>query len=69
MDAKNTNQTSMYIYSQKDLLNIFPFKKTKLKQLLKAGVLPVVKIGRTYMSSDSLIQKWLEENVGKEIYY
>ncbi len=69
MDAKNTNQTSMRIYSQKDLLNIFPVKKTKLKQLLNAGVLPVVKVGRTYMSSDGLIQKWLEENVGKEIYY
>lgn len=31
------------LYSFSDLLTIFPFGKTKLRQLLLAGVLPVVK--------------------------
>lgn len=59
----------MIVLSQKDLLRIFPFGRTKLQQLLNAGVLPVVKIGKTYMSSETMIERWLEENVGKCIYY
>ena len=34
------------ILTQDDLLELFPFGKTKLKCLLEAGVLPVVKVGR-----------------------
>lgn len=62
-------KTSLNIYSKKDLLTIFPFKRTKLQQLLNAHVLPVVKIGHTYLTSDKLIQDWLNENVGREIFY
>lgn len=40
------------ILTQKELLMLFPFGKTKLLQLLHAGVLPVVKIGRDYMTSE-----------------
>lgn len=61
--------SSFTVYSQKDLLKLFPFKRTKLQQLLKAGVLPVVKVGRTYLSSEKLIQEWFTENVGREILY
>ena len=60
---------SLTVYSQQDLLRIFPFKRTKLQQLLNAGALPVVKVGRTYLSSDELINRWLLENAGKTIYY
>ena len=66
---KENAEKGLRVYSQKDLLEIFPFKKTKLKQLLHAGVLPVVKVGRTYLSSEQLIQRWLLENAGKVIYY
>ena len=52
-----------------DLLTIFPFGKTKLRQLLLAGVLPVVKVGRQYVTSDEAIQRWVLENAGKEILY
>lgn len=61
--------SSLSIYSKQELLAIFPFKRTKLQQLLNANVLPVIKVGRTYLSSESLIQDWLAENVGKEIFY
>lgn len=63
------NLSPFVVYSQKELLKILPFKRTKLQQLLNAGVLPVVKVGRTYLSSDELMQRWLVENVGKEIFY
>lgn len=63
------DKTSVVVYSKNDLLNIFPFKRTKLQQLLNAGVLPVVKVGRSYLSSDEMIQRWLMENIGREIYY
>mgnify|MGYP000164395312 CR=1 FL=1 len=49
------------LYSFSDLLTIFPFGKTKLRQLLHAGVLPVVKVGRQYVTSDDAIQRWIRE--------
>ena len=57
------------LYSFSDLLTIFTFGKTKLRQLLLAGVLPVVKVGRQYVTSDEAIQRWVLENAGKEILY
>lgn len=62
-------QQTTKLYTKADLLQIFPFGRTKLQQLLNAGVLPVVKIGKTYMSSPGMLERWLEENVGKEIFY
>ena len=38
------------ILTQDDLLELFPFGKTKLKCLLEAGVLPVVKVGRVNLT-------------------
>lgn len=69
MSEKSIVRSTLTVYSQKDLLEIFPFGKTKLKQLLAAGVLPVVKVGRTYLSSDELIRRWLLDNMGKTIYF
>ena len=37
------------VLTQDDLLEIFPFGKSKLGQLLRSGVLPVVKVGRDYL--------------------
>lgn len=55
------------LYSFNDLLLIFPFGKTKLRQLLQAGVLPVVKVGKQYVTSEKAIERWILENCGKEI--
>lgn len=68
-NLKEQTATKLRFYSKSDLLQIFPFKRTKLQQLLNARVLPVIKIGKTYVTSDALLERWLEENVGKEIYY
>ena len=69
MNKETKENIKMQVYSNADLLEIFPFGRTKLQQLLTAGVLPVVKVGKAYLTSDAQIQRWLLENTGKEIFY
>lgn len=57
------------VLNQDDLLKILPFGKTKLNQLLKANELPVVKVGRDYITTESKIEQWINENIGEEIFY
>lgn len=57
------------LYSYSDLMTIFPFGKTKLNLLLQAGVLPVVKVGKQYLTSEQAIERWILENCGKEIKF
>lgn len=57
------------IYTLDDLEKIFPFGKSKLLKLCKTYALPVVKVGKDYLSSPVLIERWLKENEGKEIFY
>ena len=69
MNKETKENIKMQVYSKADLLEFFPFGRTKLQQLLTAGVLPVVKVGKAYLTSDAQIQRWLLENTGKEIFY
>ena len=57
------------ILSQSDLYEILPFGKTKVKQLLAAGVLPTMKIGNAHVTTFDLLQEWIQQNIGKEIYF
>jgi len=57
------------ILSAKDMLEIFPFGKTKLFKLLQTGILPTVKIGNDYITSELAIEKWIDDNIGKELKY
>ena len=57
------------IYTLQDLERIFPFGKSKLLKLCKAGVLPVVKVGKDYISNPALIDRWMKENQGKAILF
>ena len=57
------------ILSQKDLYEILPFGKTKIKQLLASGALPMTKVGNDYITTFDILEKWIEENIGSEIYY
>ncbi len=66
---KTKEDANIRVYTKSDLLEIFPFGRTKLQQLLTAGVLPVVKVGKSYLTSEAQIQRWLLENTGKEIFY
>lgn len=57
------------ILSQADLYNILPFGKTKIKQLIQSGQLPLLKIGKDYITTYRLLENWIENNIGGEIYY
>lgn len=59
----------MKVLTQKDLLEILPFGRTKLNELLMSNVLPVTKIGRDYITTEERLNEWIEENIGKEIKY
>lgn len=57
------------ILKQTDLYEILPFKKTKVLQLLRSGELPVVKVGKDYITTHELINDWIKQHVGDEIFY
>ena len=57
------------ILSQTDLYNILPFGKTKVQQLIKSGQLPLMKIGKDYITTFNILEKWISEHLGEEIYF
>lgn len=64
MSNKCKEQT---IYNFDDLLELLPYGRTRLQELLRAGVIPSVKIGRKYLSTPEMIDEWLRENSGKTV--
>ena len=54
---------------QTDLYKILPFGKTKINQLIASGSLPLVKIGKDYLTTYPLLEQWVKEHIGEEIYY
>ena len=63
------NKDDSKILKQTDLYDILPFKKTKTQQLIKSGELPLVKIGKDYITTFKLIEEWISNHIGEEIYY
>lgn len=57
------------ILSQKDLYEILPFGRTKIQQMLTAGVLPCTRVGKDYITTFDLIDKWIRDNIGSEVYF
>ena len=57
------------ILKQTDLYEILPFGKTKIKQLINSGQLPLVKIGEDYITTFKIIEEWIRNHVGEEIFY
>ena len=57
------------ILSQKDLYNVLPFGKTKIKQLIASKQLPLFKIGKDYVTTYNILEDWIREHIGDEIYY
>ena len=57
------------ILKQTDLYEIIPFGKTKINQLIKAGELPLVKIGNDYITTFNILEEWIRNHIGEEIYY
>ena len=57
------------ILSQQDLYDVLPFGKTKVLQLIKTGELPLVKVGKDYITTFNLLEEWIKNHIGEEIYY
>ncbi|WP_443662340.1 hypothetical protein [Eshraghiella crossota] len=57
------------ILSQQDLYDVLPFGKTKVLQLIKSGELPLVKVGKDYITTFNLLEEWIKDHIGEEIYY
>ncbi len=57
------------ILKQTDLYEILPFQKTKVQQLIKSGELPLVKVGRDYITTFHLLEEWIKNHIGEEIFY
>lgn len=69
MVGKSNNQITEGLITQKELYKILPFGKTKIKQIIKSGCMPAVKLGKDYLTSYPLIEKWIEKHAGEEIYF
>lgn len=69
MGKNSLIQNEQNILSQRELYLILPFGKTKIKQLLKAGKLPVTKVGNDYITTYNLLEEWIRKNIGEEIYF
>ena len=56
------------ILSQKDLYDVLPFGKTKIKQLIASKQLPLFKIGKDYVISPKIVgfRKVLGKNLTRE---
>jgi len=67
LEAQENKQNK--ILNQEDLYNILPFGRTKINQLLKANQLPVVKVGNHYITTFNILEEWIRDNLGEEIYY
>ena len=57
------------ILSQQDLYDVLPFGKTKVLQLIKSGEPPLVKVGKDYITTFNLLEEWIKNHIGEEIYY
>lgn len=57
------------VLKNEEISQFFGFGKTKMSKLFQEKVLPVVKIGNDYVTTERTIEEWIKENVGKEIYY
>lgn len=57
------------VLKQTDLYEILPFGKTKINQLIRAGQLPLLKVGNDYITTFNILEEWIKEHVGEEIYY
>lgn len=63
------NQEDFKAYSVLEISHMLGVGKTKTRELLDSGILPVTKIGRQYFTSPASIQNFLKENIGKELFF
>ena len=67
--ARESTDYRNKILSQKDLYKVLPFGKTKIQQLINSNQLPLLKIGKDYVTTYNILEDWIREHIGDEIYY
>ena len=69
LEVRERNNCNNKILSQKDLYEVLPFGKTKIQQLISSNQLPLLKIGKDYITTYNILEDWIREHIGDEIYY
>ena len=69
LEVRERNNCNNKILSQKDLYEVLPFGKTKIQQLINSNQLPLLKIGKDYITTYNTLEDWIREHIGDEIYY
>ena len=69
LEVRERNNCNNKILSQKDLYEVLPFGKTKIQQLISSNQLPLLKIGKDYITTYNILEDWIREHIGDGIYY
>ena len=69
LEVRERNNCNNKILSQKELYDVLPFGKTKIQQLISSNQLPLLKIGKDYITTYNILEDWIREHIGDEIYY
>lgn len=64
---KETTPKGKRFYSIKEIQEIFGFSRSKALSLVKTHGFPTIRIGRSYYVDSLKLDKWIEENYGKNI--
>jgi hypothetical protein len=64
-----SNNDDNQILGLKDIYEMLPFGEQKIRKLIAAKELPVLKVGRDYITTKKKLVEWIELNLGQELYY
>ncbi len=67
--TQENNSLRDRVLCQRDLYEILPFGKTKTKQLIASGKLPLTRVGNDYITTFDILQDWIRDHIGSEIYF
>ena len=63
LEVRERNNCNNKILSQKDLYEVLPFGKTKIQQLINSNQLPLLKIGKDYITTYNILEDWIREHM------
>ena len=69
LEVQEFNNDDNRILGLQDLYTILPFGEQKIRKLIYAKELPVLKVGRDYITTKKKLFDWIEKNLGQELYY
>lgn len=67
-EQKTDIRNSLEVLNQDDLMKLLGVKRTTIFKMLKADILPVVKVGKKYYTTAKLMEEWFAHMQGHEIF-